>query len=36
VQSLNLQDHAANVLRDQIAMQIWERYNPLCKNFMVL
>ena len=27
VQSLNLQDHAANVLRDQIAMQMWERYN---------
>ena len=27
VQSLNLQDHAANVLRDHIAMQMWERYN---------
>jgi hypothetical protein len=27
VESLNLQDHARSILRDQIAMQMWERYN---------
>jgi hypothetical protein len=27
VESLNLQDHDGSILRDQIAMQMWERYN---------
>lgn len=27
VESLNLQDHAGSILRDQIAIQMWERYN---------